>query len=157
MRTLTTAVLAAVATFLILPDALAAQEEMPEGEKREDATYYEIFQIDFKPGKQDTALALFEQHAMPAYRESEYPPPEMMLVHQSGSWDLTVIYEFQRGPSTLAWEITPERASYQRHLVKQAGGPEQAREMSETYNSFVAREKITFTYEPARFVIEQEQ
>ena len=154
MRTLATATSVTVAAFLLLPGPLLAQEETPEGQKRENADYYEIVRIDYEPGKRDTALDIIRNHYIPAVQETGYAGPAMTLVHQTGPWDLTLVWELTRGPSAFAWEVTPEGAAFQQQFVEMVG-EEKAQEIAERYQSYIARSTVTLSYQPSNLMAEE--
>lgn len=140
MRTFVTL---AAAASLCLTAPLAAQEEAPKAEKHENVTWYAVTQIDFKPGKADAAKKIIREHYVPASEQAGTPGPVMALEHQTGEWDMTVIWHMKRGPGELEWKNTPEGAKWQAKFVEMAGGPEKAREIGEAFSSYIAREHVT--------------
>lgn len=153
MRSVKMAVLVALAAFLCLPNSLTAQEE-PQAQKHEDVTWYEIVHVDFEPGKTDDALELIKEHYIPAAGEAGNPGPEMVLQHQTGSWDLTLVWKLDRGPSVFEWETTPEGAAFQKALLEMVG-EEKMQEISETYQSYIDRSELTITYQDPELLVEQ--
>lgn len=154
MRTLTTTVLATVAAFLLLPGPVAAQEEMPQAEKHENVTWYEIVHIEFESGSDSEALELIRDHFVPAYREAEVPGPQMAMVHETGEWDLTLVWHLQDGPSAFEWDTSPQEVEVQKAFIQQVG-KEKAQELSEQYESYVSRTKVILTYQDPTLVPEQ--
>lgn len=140
MRALLTAV---VAAGLILPAGLAAQEEEPKPEKYEDASWYALVQVDFKPGKRDKAMKMVKDYFAPASEASGTEMPVMHLQHQSGEWDWTIIWHMKGGPGDMEWKQTAEDIKWQKELAELAGGPEKAGEMMEEWSSYIARENVT--------------
>lgn len=144
MRALLTAV---VAAGLILPAGLAAQEEEPEPEKYEDASWYALVQVDFKPGKRDDAMKMVREYYMPAGQEAGTPAPVMHLQHQSGEWDWTVIWHMEGGPADMEWKQTADDIEWQKKLAELAGGPDKAKELGEKWSSYIARENVTIAFQ----------
>lgn len=140
-------ILAAAAAFLIAPSVaptpVAAQEEVPQPMKYENVAWYEIVQIDFKPGKAGDAMEIIEKYFEPAAEEAGTPTPEMALRHQTGEWDLTVIWHMKRGPAGMEWKTTPEGIAWQKKFVELAGGEERADEIGDEFDSYIARENVT--------------
>lgn len=136
---------AAVAAMLVLPSTVAAQEEEPRPEKHENVTWYTIVEIDFVSGKRDAALDVIRNHFVPAAREAGTPAPVMQLEHRSGEWDLTVIWKMDRGPAGMEWKTTPEGIAWQKAFAEMAGGEEKAREIGETFESYIDRENVTIS------------
>lgn len=153
MRSVTMAALVTVAAFLVLPAPLAAQEE-PQAQKHENVTWYEIVRVDYETGKMDEALDLVREHYIPAAREAGNPGPEMLLQHQTGGWDLTLVWKMTRGPSELEWETPPEGAAFQKTL-RDMVGQEKARKLAEKYDSYVARATSTIAYQDPELLIQQ--
>ncbi|MFW6193622.1 MAG: hypothetical protein ACOC83_09075, partial [Gemmatimonadota bacterium] len=126
--------LAAVAVCLVLPSTVAAQEEDPRPEKHENVTWYAVVNLDFVSGKRDAAMNVIREHFAPAAREAGTPGPVMQLEHQSGEWDLTLIWHMDRGPGGMEWKTTPEGIAWQKAFEQRVGGEEKAREITETFD-----------------------
>lgn len=138
----------ALVAIVLLPAVPAdAQEEAPEARKYENVTWYEIAQIDFKPGKRDAAIEIIENHYMPAAAEAGTPGPVMTLQHRTGEWDLTVVWHMKRGPAEMEWERTPEGIAWYEKFAEMAGGPEEARKIGEEFSSYIARETVSIALE----------
>lgn len=138
--------LAAVAASFVLPSTVVAQQqERPEPEKHENVSWYAVVDIDFKPGKRDAALDIIRDHFAPAGRESGSPGPVMQLEHQSGEWDLTVIWHMNRGPAGMEWKTTAEGLAWQQKFAEMSGGEDKAKEIGEMFDSYIARENVTIT------------
>lgn len=140
MRALITA---AVAAVLIVPAPLMAQQDAPKAEKHENVTFYEIVNVDFKPGMADEALDLIRKHFAPAVREAGTPGPVMQLEHRTGEWDVTFIWHMKRGPSEMEWKRSPESIKWEKKFVEMVGGEEKAREIGEKYESYIQRSNVT--------------
>lgn len=136
-------VTAAAAACFVLSAPVAAQEEAPKPEKHENVSWFEIVQIDFEPGKADAAMEIIEEHYVPASQEAGTPDPVMTLRHQTGSWDLTVIWKMKRGPAGMEWKRTPESIAWQKKLVEMVGGQDEAEAIGEKFSSYIARENVT--------------
>lgn len=137
--------LAAVAASLVLPSSVAAQEEAPKPEKHENVTWYAVVDIDFVSGKRDAAMDIIREHFAPAAREAGTPGPVMQLQHRSGEWDLTLIWHMDRGPGGMEWKTTPEGLAWRKAFAERVGGEDKAREITETFDSYIARENVTLT------------
>ena len=144
MRFTRLAVLVAVAAFFALPVALEAQEA-PEAERYEGVTWYEVVHLDFKPGKADDAMDVIEEHFIPASEAAGNPGPVMELIHATGGWDLTVIWELEDGPSDYTWEMSPSGVAFMQAMAEREGGMEAAQEVWERYQSYIAKSKSTLT------------
>lgn len=137
----------AVTAFLLLPASLVAQED-PEPEKY-DATWYAVVQLDFEQGKTADALDIIKNYFAPAATEAGSPLPVMVLQHQSGEWDLTLIWHMERGPAGMEWKQTPEGIASQKALRELAGGEEEAQEIGEEWQSYISRSNVTITFQEA--------
>lgn len=141
MRSLTTATLATVAAFLLLPGPLAAQEGM-EPEKHE-GPWYEIVHVDFRPGKADDAFELIREQFWPVEEANdELSSPILQLVHETGEWDATWIWKLEEGPGEFAWKTSPDQIVYQKAL----GGEKKAGKIFERYDSYVRDSKVILTH-----------
>jgi len=134
MRSTKIAVLAVAGAFFLLPAPLAAQQQEP---RKHDGPWYEIVHIDYKPGKADDATDFIREHYAPALEEAGVPGPEMELVHETGDWDLTLIWHMDEGPSLLAWETSEDEMAMQKAFRKLAGGEEKAEKLIERYVSYI--------------------
>lgn len=137
MRALFTA---AVAAVLFVPAPLMAQqEEMAKAEKHENASWYAIEHIDFKPGQAEAALEIIKEHYAPAGAEAGTPGPVMHLEHRTGEWDLTVIWHMKGGPGDMEWKRSPDDVKWEEKFVEMVGGEKKAKEIGEEFASYVAR------------------
>lgn len=141
--------LVAVAAFLAPPPAVEAQEA-PEPERYENVTWYEVVHLDFRAGKADDAMQIIEEHFVPASEAAGNSGPVMELVHATGGWDMTVIWELEDGPSAYTWETSPDGVAFMQAMAEQEGGMEAAQEVWERYSSYLARSESTLTRTPER-------
>ncbi|UCG75701.1 MAG: hypothetical protein JSV95_13480 [Gemmatimonadota bacterium] len=131
--------LAVTATLLLaLPTVILAQEE-PQGMKWTDIEWYEVIEIDFKAGKAAAAIDLIEQQFRPTSRAAGTPLPVMILEHETGAWDLTVIWHRAEGPSFMEWQQSPNNQKWWAKLVERAGGESAAQALWDEYQSYIAR------------------
>lgn len=122
---------------LVLPLAMAAQEE-PMGQKYEDAEWYEVTRVDFHPGKTERAMEIIRDHFAPATGAAGTAWPSMVLWHNTGDVDVTVVWKMD-GPEELRWQVHPDQIKWMQALAEQLGGMEKAQELLDEYQGLIAR------------------
>lgn len=130
-----------------------AQQDAPRPEKHENVTFYEIVNVDFKPGMRGEALDIIKEHFAPAGVEAGNPGPVMHLEHRTGEWDMTVIRHMKRGPSEMEWKRTPESIKWEKKFVEMAGGREKAQDIYETYESYIQRSNVTIAMQDDELMV----
>ena len=129
---------AALAFVLALPVVAIAQEE-PQGSKWTDVEWFEIVQVDFKAGKTDDAMDMINENFKPTTAAAGTPWPVMILEHETGEWDLTVIWRMEEGPRSMEWQQSPNSQKWWAKMIERTGSEEAAEEMMAKYQSYIAR------------------
>lgn len=127
----------AMVAVVAVPVAVAAQDA-PMGEKLEGAEWYEVSRVAFHPGKVERAQEVIRDHFAPAAAAAGTPTPVMILWHNTGEYDLTVIWKME-GPEALRWKISPNQAKWFQAIAQQAGGMEAAQAVMQEYQGLIAR------------------
>lgn len=150
MRLLGSVVLAAILT---LPIAARAQDrdQTPQPQKYRNVTWYRVERIALKAGKREDALKLIKQYYLPASKAAGTEKPVLYLEHQTGPWDLTIIWRLQGGPSELEWKESPDGLAWYRAFVKVAGGQQKAEEIMSKESSYTARETSSIALQEEAF------
>lgn len=134
MRTLA----AAIVLSLAFPAVALAQQE-PQGSKWTGVEWYEVIQVDFKAGKSSEAMDLIEEQFKPTSQAAGTPMPVMLLEHETGEWDLTVIWHMEEGPSSMEWQRSPNNQKWWAKLVERTGSESAAEAVWDEYQSYIAR------------------
>jgi hypothetical protein len=127
--------LLAVATILCLQPAFGQQhqdENTPA--KYQNVTWYTVTDYAFKPGKFDDAVKLAEKYFIPADKASGDETP-LVLIHETGPWNVTVIGRMEGGPSDLEWKMSPRGIAWHKAFVKLAGSEAKADEIEKQFGS----------------------
>ena len=138
-------VVTGLALLLMLPLTGAAQE-LPKAKKFTNAKWYVMLNVEFKPGRADSAIKIAVEHMDPARRAAGTPIPRR-LRHVAGEWDLTLIFPLPGGPSELEYAVTPQSEKYMAALAKQEGGLEQARAVGRHWSDLVLRSESSIVRE----------
>lgn len=134
--------LAVLALAFIWPAALLAQEA-PQPKRWTGVDWYRVAHYSFKAGKRDDAMKLIQTYFAPATEAAGTPPPVMALEHQTGPWDMTLIWAMPDGPADMSWEINPNELKWFGAMAQIAGGPEKAQEILEQFEALVASSTST--------------
>ncbi len=136
-----------LACVLVLPLSAAGQDA-PAAAKWTDVDWYRVVQIDFESGKMNAAMDFIDEHFVPATEAAGTPGPAMLLWHETGEWDLTVLWVMAEGPSSMEWRRSPDNIKWWSALVAHEGGADAAaavwaewNSMIERTNSFIARKR----------------
>ena len=127
-----------LACLLFLPLSAEAQDA-PAASKWTDVDWYRVVQIDLEAGKTNAAMKLIDEHFAPATEAAGTPGPAMLLWHQTGEWDLTVMWTMAEGPGDMEWRRSPNNISWWSAFVAREGGEEAAEALWEEWNSMVER------------------
>lgn len=155
MRALVTAAVAAV--LLVPAPVTAQQQDAPKSEKHDNVTWYEIVNVDFKPGMKAEALEIIREHFAPAGVQAGLPGPVMHLEHRTGEWDLTLVWHMKRGPGGMEWKNTPESIAWEKKFAEMAGGEKKARKISERYESYIERANVTVAMQDDELMLSLKQ
>jgi len=126
---------AAIALLFVMP----AQAEAQEGTKWEGVDWYRVTHVEFHNGKAGDARRLIEEHFMKATEKAGTDGPAMLLWHETGEWDVTVLWHMKGGPADLEWRRSPDNVKWWQAFSDQEGGEEEAEKMMAEYSSLVAR------------------
>lgn len=149
----TKAILTMAVVLVLAAGAAVAQEMEP---RKYEGDWYEIHRIDFKPGGLERALEIIEDHFAPAAMKSGSGPPELVLVHRTGSWGMTVVWKLEGGPADLAWEISPDDVKWMAALAESTGGQEAAMELFQEFESLTTKVSTTLARSWAPDVMAEE-
>lgn len=127
----------AMIAVVAVPLAVGAQDA-PMGKKLEGAVWYEVARVAFHPGKVDRAREIIRDHFAPAAMAAGTATPTMVLWHDTGDYDLTVVWKMD-GPEDLRWEIHPDQAKWFQAMAQKAGGMEAAQAVMAEYEGLIAR------------------
>lgn len=129
------------ATLLITGSAFAQDNEGPV--KYENAVYFTMTIVDFKPGKAERAFEIISDHYMKASEVAGLPGP-YQLHFKTGEWDAGFIWKLENGPADLEWYRSANDVKWMEALSKQEGGGKAAQKLMAEFNSLIARSKDTF-------------
>ena len=129
------------ATFLISGAAFAQDDSGPV--KYENAAYFSMTYVDFKPGKSERAFQIISDHFEKAGKASGTPGPKA-LHFKTGSWDAAFIWKLEGGPADLEWYRSPNDVKWMAALTEQEGGEEAVKKLMGEWSSLIARSSSTF-------------
>jgi len=135
MKKLCLPCLLALACLSLAAAPALAQEMAP---KKFDGTWFQVFHVDFKEGMREAALAHIEQYFVPAAMKTG-THPDIVFVHHTGGWDLTVGWALDGGPADLAWEMSPDDIEWMKAMAEATGGMDQAMKAWNDYQAMIAR------------------
>jgi hypothetical protein len=124
---------ATVIGALLLPVSASAQDAL---KKRENVTYHQVVNFDFKPGHNDDAWEILYQKIAPAVRSMD--KDFIALDWDSGPWDTTVYIALEEGYGTLEYADSPQGAEFMAALAKQEGSKEAAGQVMKDWVSHIA-------------------
>jgi hypothetical protein len=130
----TATVLALVA---LLPTLLHAQE-LPTATKFTDVSWYMISHVAYEPGQRQAALAIIREHLAPAADAAGLEKPQL-FEHQTGEWDVTLIWSMPEGAAGMEWEINPWQESWWASFAEREGGMEAGMAIWQDYIGKVSR------------------
>ena len=129
------------ATFLISGSTFAQDNEGPM--KYENAEYFYMSYVDFKPGKSERAFTIIREHFEPAGKAAGTPGPKA-LHFKTGEWDAAFVWKLENGPADLEWYRSPNDVKWMEALTKQEGGEEAVGKLMKEWSSTIARSSTTF-------------
>jgi hypothetical protein len=124
---------ATVIGALLLPVSASAQDAI---KKRENVTYHQVVNFDFKPGHNDAAWEILYQKIAPAVRSMD--KKFVALDWDSGPWDTTVYIALEEGYGTLEYADSPQGAEFMAALAKQEGSKEAAGQVMKDWVSHIS-------------------
>jgi len=123
---------AIIAGSLLLPVVASAQEAL---EKRENVSYYNVVNFNFKPGHNEAAWEILYTKIAPAVRAMD--KDFVALDWESGSWDTTVYIELEDGYGALEYATSPQSAAFMASMAKQEGSKEAAEKVMKDWVSHI--------------------
>ncbi len=139
MRSLRKSCLLLFAASLLVP-ALTTVAQEPQPVKYE-GTWYQLIHVQFKTGMRDEALEHIAQNFAPAGVETG-TGPKMVLLHHSGEYDMTLLWELKGGPADLAWERSPDDVKWAKSMAARHGGMEGMQKAWQEYQAMVEHAKV---------------
>jgi hypothetical protein len=128
-----------VFTFVLMVTPFANAQDLPEGTKYENVTWYTTNSVKFKPGKVDEALNIIYDHFVPAGKESGQEVISFDM--RTGEWHHVVYFPMEDGASGLAWKNSPKDIEWWAELTKQLGGEKEAQDLMAQFNELIADSK----------------
>lgn len=132
-----------LAAALLITGSAFAQEDDSGPVKYENAAYFTMTYVDFKPGKAERAFEIIREHFMKAGKASGTPGPKT-LHFKTGEWDAAFIWKLENGPADLEWYRSPNDVKWMEALTKQEGGKEAVGKLMKEWSSLIARGSTTF-------------
>lgn len=123
--------------------AAASSDNMPEASKYTNVTWYQVVNVNYRPGKADEARSIIKKYFIPAARKAGVPGPAMVLIHQTGQWDETILWKLKDGPSMMEWKMSPQSAKWFKAMADLNGGAKKAHQIWSRYMSYVESESAT--------------
>jgi len=130
--------LALVCALAVVAVPALAQEMAP---KKWEGTWWQVFHVDFKDDMREKAIAHIETYFVPA-GEKTGTNPDLVLLHHTGEWDMTVAWKLDGGPADLAWEMSSEDVAWMKAMAEATGGMEQAMKAWQDYMGMIARSEM---------------
>jgi hypothetical protein len=119
--------------------AVPTRTEAQEVEKWDGVNWYRIVHVDFHNGKTGEARRIIEEHFMPAADDAGTAGPDMLLWHETGEWDLTIIWRMKEGPASMEWRRSPDNVKWWKSFSELEGGDEAAELIQKEYSALIAR------------------
>jgi hypothetical protein len=111
-----------LAIALLLPTLLNAQE-LPKATKFTDVSWHTITHVVYESGQRNAALKIIREHFVPAADAAGLERPQL-FEHQTGEWDITLIWSMPEGPAGMEWEVNPWQESWWASFAEREGGME---------------------------------
>lgn len=110
-----------------------------EAVKQENAEYFSMTFVDYKPGQRRAALEIIQEHFVKAGKASATPGP--IAIHfESGKYDAAFYWVLQEGMASLEWVTSPNEVKWWAAMVEQEGSEKKAQKVMDDYQSKVASE-----------------
>ena len=114
------------------------QSSDSKARKLANVTWYEIRQMDFKPGQRDAALKIIRETFQPAAESAGLTPARIFEYASGGRWDVQLMFAMEGGPAELEWEITPNDEKWMAALASHCGGQDKAEALLAEYRGLIA-------------------
>ena len=115
--------------------AAVADDELPKASKYENASWYEMLLIKFKPGKEWAANEFIAKHWVVV--DAEVGRANVGYDVEFGKWDQVVFFPLD-DPADIAWEMTPGDEKWFAAFVEHAGSLDEAYKLFDEWNALVA-------------------
>lgn len=132
-----------LAATLFISGSAMAQDEDNGPVKYENATYFTMTYVDYKPGKSERAFTIIREHFAKAGKAAGLPGPYAMHF-KTGSWDAAFIWKLENGPADLEWYRDAGDVKWMASMVKQEGSEEAAGKLMKEYQSTISHTSTTF-------------
>ena len=137
-----------IGVVLFLPTLLHAQE-LPTATKFTDVSWYTITHVAYESGQRDAALAIIREHLGPAAEAAGLEKPQL-FEHQTGEWDITLIWSMPEGPAGMEWEINPWQESWWASFAEREGGMQAGMAIWQDYIGKVSRASTSVVVDRGR-------
>ena len=139
MRKLCLLVLAVV---LLVPGLDALSQDLEPA--KYEGTWYQMVNVDYKPGMRDKAMEYIAENFAPAGMASG-TGPDMVLLHHTGHHDMTMLWKLDGGPADMEWETSPDDVKWLKAMMAQHGGPAEMDKVWQGYMDMVADVDVIVT------------
>lgn len=133
--------------FVAAASPQQAKPEDTKARKLANVTWYEVRQVDFKPGKAGEALKIIRTQFIPAAESAGLPEMRLLEYATGGRWDIQMTFTMTDGPSALEWEISPEDEKWMSALASQCGGMDKAEALLSSYRDLISSTDGQLAYE----------
>jgi hypothetical protein len=120
---------------LLIGALLAAQAEEPQTSKKSGVVWHTITVVDYKPGTNDSALAIIQKFESATKTAGTSSPSIHWL--ESGKYDLVITWKLKDGPADLKGRWSPDGEAWWNALVAQEGSEEAAEKLQSDYNDLI--------------------
>ena len=111
-----------------------ADDHLPKASKHENASWYEMLLIKFKPGKEWAANEFIKEHWVVV--DAEVGRANVGYDFEFGKWDQMVLFPIA-DPADIAWDMTPGDETWFAAFVEHAGGMDEAVKLLDEWNALV--------------------
>ena len=116
---------------------LALPAMAQEAEKQENAEYFAMTFVDYKPGQRRAALEIITEHFVKAGQAAGTPGP--IAIHfESGKYDAAFYWVLADGYADLEWVTSPNEVKWWAAMITQEGSEKKAEKVMADYLSKIA-------------------
>ncbi len=127
---------------LVVPASFAVAQMAA---KKYEGTWYQVVNVDFKEGMKEKALAHIAEHFVPAGIKIG-THPFIVLVHETGPWDITVVWTLKNGPADMEWAMSPDDVRWMQAMAEQEGSMEAAQKAWQDYVAMIDHSEVTLAH-----------